>query len=59
MGENLGDPEIIKRILDEFNQSTLDDVKPIGGDQEIKVLKELNEMQDLEGESGRKGGPDR
>jgi hypothetical protein len=59
MGENLGDPEIIKRILDEFNQSTLDDVKPIGGDQEIKVLKELNEMQDLEREAGRTESPDR
>jgi hypothetical protein len=26
----------------------MDDAGPVGGDQEIKVLKELNDMQDLE-----------
>jgi hypothetical protein len=31
----------------------------LGGDQEIKVLKELNEMQDLERDAGRKENPDR
>jgi hypothetical protein len=40
-------PKARGRVLDEFNRSTLDDVSPVGGDQEIKVLKELNEMQDL------------
>jgi hypothetical protein len=34
-------------------------VGPVGRDQEIKVLKELNEMQDLERDAGRKESPDR
>jgi len=33
--------------LNEFNRAQMDDVGPVEGDQEIKVLKELNEMQDL------------
>jgi hypothetical protein len=46
------------RVLVDFNQSTLDPVGPLGGDQEIKVLKELNEMQDLERDAGKEN-PDR
>ncbi len=35
-------PEVSDRILDEFNQSTLDDVGPVaGGDSESKFLREL------------------
>jgi hypothetical protein len=30
-------------------------VGPLGGDQGIKVLKEMNEMTDLEGDAGQKG----
>jgi flagellar basal body-associated protein FliL len=44
------DPEVRDRILNDFNRDQMDDVGPVGGDQEIKVLKELNEMQDLEGD---------
>ena len=53
------DPEVRDRILNDFNRDQMDDVGPVGGDQEIKVLKELNEMQDLEGDAGRKENPDR
>ena len=45
-------------MLVDFNQSTLDPVGPFCGDQEIKVLKELNEVQDLEGDAGKEN-PDR
>jgi hypothetical protein len=34
------------RILDEFNQSTLDDVGPLGGDQGMKLLSQTNSMVD-------------
>jgi hypothetical protein len=55
----LNDPRSRTRVLDSFNKKTLDDVGPVGGAQEIKVLKELNEMADLEREAGRKESPDR
>ncbi len=36
-------------VLQQFNTSTLDDAGPVaGGDQEIKVLKEMNELQEFE-----------
>jgi hypothetical protein len=54
----LNDPRRRTRVLDSLNKSTLDDVGPVGGDQEIKVLKELNEMQDLQGDAGKEN-PDR
>lgn len=44
MNKDLTDPEVMKRILEEFNQSTLDPVGPVGGDQGMTVLKELNEL---------------
>jgi hypothetical protein len=47
------------QILLEFNNSTLDDLGPVGGDKGEKFLKELNEMADLEGFAGRKESPDR
>jgi hypothetical protein len=44
------------KVLQEFNASTLDDVGPVaGGDQEIKVLKEMNELQDFENENWSRG----
>ena len=46
MDEDLGDPEIMKRILDEFNQSTLDPVGPFGGEQGMKVLSKINSLVD-------------
>jgi hypothetical protein len=42
-------PGKLDRILDESNQTTLDDVGPVaGGDQVLKVLKEMNELQNIE-----------
>jgi hypothetical protein len=54
----LANPEKRNRILDQFNRENLDNVGPIGGDKGEKFLSELNEMQDLEGDAGRKS-PDR
>jgi len=46
----LNDTQNRDRILDEINQSTLDDVGPMGGgEQGMKVLQEMNEMVDQEG----------
>jgi hypothetical protein len=51
-----GTPGKLDRALDRFNQSTLDEVGPVaGGDQEIKVLKELNELQDFENQNLSRG----
>lgn len=37
------------RVLREFNQSTLDDVGPVtDGDREMRVLREMNELQEFE-----------
>lgn len=37
------------RLIEDRNRSTLDDVGPVsGGDQELKVLKEMNELQEFE-----------
>ena len=46
------------RILSDFNQSTLDPVGPLGGDQGMNVLSEMNEMADLERDAGKEN-PDR
>ena len=44
------------KILQEFNQSTLDPVEPMGNpDQEMKVLKEMNELQEFEDDNWSKG----
>ena len=41
--------DLRNKILKEFNQSTLDDVGPVGNpDQEMKILKEMNELQEFE-----------
>lgn len=49
-------PGLSDRVLEEFNKSTLDDVGPVaGGDQEIKVLKEMNELQDFENQNWSRG----
>jgi uncharacterized protein YfeS len=57
--KRLANPEKRNRVLSEFNQSTLDEVCPIGGDKGEKFLSELNEMADLERDAGRKENPDR
>jgi hypothetical protein len=38
-------PKATERVLDEFNRSTLDDVGPLGGDQAMNVLKEMNDLE--------------
>jgi hypothetical protein len=49
-------PGKLDSILDEFNQTTLDDVGPVaGGDQEMKVLKEMNELQNIENDNWNRG----
>lgn len=53
----LDDPRRRNRVLDSFNKSTLDDVRPVGGDKGEKFLKEPNEMADLESQAGRKESP--
>ena len=54
----LNDPRRRTRLLGSLNKSTLDDVGTVGGDQEIKVLKEFNELADLERDAGKEN-PDR
>jgi hypothetical protein len=53
--KRLANSKARNHILDQFNRENLDDVGPVGRDQEIKVLKELNEMADLESKAGQKG----
>jgi hypothetical protein len=44
------------KFLHEFNQSTLDDVGSVGNtDQEMKILKEMNELQEFENDNWSKG----
>ncbi len=44
------------KVLQEFNTSTLDDVGPVaGGDQEIKMLKEMNELESFQNENWSRG----
>ena len=57
--KRLANPERRDRILKEFNLDQMDGVGPLGGDRGEKFLSELNEMQDLQGEAGRKENPDR
>jgi len=40
----LNDSQHRDRILDDFNQSTLDDVGPVGGEKEFRVLEEMNDL---------------
>jgi hypothetical protein len=43
----INDAQERDRVLDQFNQSTLDDVGPIGGaEQGMKVLSEMNSLSD-------------
>lgn len=51
-------PEARERVLDEFNQSTLDDVGPIGGgEQAMKVLQKMNELGEHQEHIIREGFP--
>jgi len=44
-------PNATDRVLEEFNQSVLDDVGPVGGEQGMKVLQEMNELGALQDEA--------
>jgi hypothetical protein len=39
------DPQARDRVLGEFNASTLDSVGPMGGDQGMAVLNEMNDLE--------------
>ena len=41
----MSDAKAREKVLSEFNQATLDDVHPLGGDQGIAVLNDMNELQ--------------
>jgi hypothetical protein len=43
------------KILQEFNQSTLDAPATVGGPQEMTILNEMNELQQFENENWGKG----
>ena len=53
-----GGPHRRDHILKDFNDSTLDNVGPLGGETGGTFLKELNEMLGLESQAGRKERPD-
>jgi hypothetical protein len=38
-------PKSRDRVLNDFNQSTLDPVGPVGGEQGMSVLKDMNELE--------------
>jgi len=44
--DRINDEQNRRRVLIEFNQSTLDPVGPLGGDQGMKVLSEMNFLAD-------------
>jgi hypothetical protein len=41
----LNDPRHRTQLLVSLNKSTLDDVGPVGGDQSMAVLKDMNELE--------------
>lgn len=43
--KGLFDPKRRDQALAEFNQSTLDDVGPVGGEQGMAVLKDMNDFE--------------
>ena len=57
--KRLANPEKRDKILNEFNQSTLDPVGPFAGDKGEAFVKELNELAELESDAGRRENPDR
>ncbi len=52
----IGDPGTRSKVLDSFNRMDQEEVSPVeGGDQEIKALKEMNELQEFENENWSRG----
>lgn len=41
----LRNPKARDRVLGEFNRSTLDDVEPVGGENGMRVLREMNDLE--------------
>ncbi len=50
----LRNPRYRQALLEDLNQANLDEPARVGGDQEMKVLKEMNELQGLATDAGRK-----
>ena len=49
-------PVVNDKILAEFNQSTLDESGPVsGGDKEMKILTEMNELEEFQNENWSRG----
>ena len=40
------DDQLIFRVLEQFNRSTMDDVGPLGSDQGMAVLKYMNDFEE-------------
>jgi hypothetical protein len=55
--KRLANPERRNRILDQFNRENLDDVGPVGGEQRMKVLSEMNSLVDDHREFVKSMGP--
>ena len=53
----MNDSQNRDRVLDDFNQSTLDDVGPIGVDQGMAVLKPTNDLGQREEQMIRESFP--
>ena len=44
---SFGNPERREQILSDFTQSTLDPVGPVGADQQVRVLGEMNDLEQI------------
>jgi hypothetical protein len=51
----LNDPRHRNRLVGELNLLDQDDLAQVGKDQEMKVLKEMNELQEFENDNWSRG----
>ena len=51
----LNDPRHKNRLLGEINQLDQDEPAQVGKDQEMKMLEEMNELQDFENDNWSRG----
>jgi hypothetical protein len=51
----LNDPRHKNRLLGEINQLDQDEPAQVGKDQEMKMLEEMNELQDVENDNWSRG----
>jgi hypothetical protein len=45
LGRLIRNPKTRDQVLGEFNRATLDDVGPLGGDQGMAALKDMNDLE--------------